>query len=277
MHIGQYTLTPIVADTFGLDGGAMFGIVPKPLWEKQNPADDQNRINLSARTLLVEGEGRKILIDTGNGDKWEQKYRDIYKISPQNGGLRNSLEDHGVAAGDITDVILTHLHFDHAGGATILKNDDIIPAFPNATYYVQEQNWEWATDPTEKDAGSYRRENFIPLRKHGVLELVAGEVELFPGIQLLTVFGHTQGQQLPLIYGDDTALLYCADLFPTQSHIKIPWVMAYDNFPLTTIKEKKQILWRAAEEDWTLFFEHDPEVESTCIERTDKGFQPVRE
>jgi len=273
MEIGDYTVTPIIADTFGLDGGAMFGIVPKPLWEEKNPADERNRIELATRVLLIEGNNRKILVDTGNGDKWDDKYRDIYKIDAGEQNLVQSLALKNITPGDITDVILTHLHFDHAGGSTVLDNGELVPAFPNATYYVQELNWKWANDTTEKDAGSYRKENFIPLRGHGVLELVRGEVEIFTGIQLIVCDGHTQGQQLPLITGENHHLFYCGDLIPTVAHLTIPWVMGYDNFPLTTIKEKKKYLNRAADENWILLLEHDPTTTAISLRREENKFR----
>ncbi|MCF7805944.1 MAG: MBL fold metallo-hydrolase [Candidatus Marinimicrobia bacterium] len=273
MEIGSYTITPIVADTFGLDGGAMFGIIPKPLWEKQCSADDRNRVNLATRVLLIEGKNRKILIDTGNGNKWDDKYREIYKIDPGERTLGESLASRDIRPDDITDVILTHLHFDHAGGATTLDNGEPVPTFPNATYYVQESNWKWANDPTEKDTGSYRKENFIPLREHGVLELVRDEVEIFPGINLVVCDGHTKGRQLPLIADENQSLFYCGDLVPTTAHLSIPWVMGYDNFPLTTIEEKKEYLARAVEENWTLLLEHDPNTVAITVRREDGKYR----
>ena len=273
MKIGDYTITPIVAETFRLDGGAMFGIIPKPLWEQKSPADDRNRIDLATRVLLIEGKNRKILVDTGNGDKWSDKYRDIYKIDAGDQTLVDSLESRDISPDDITDVILTHLHFDHAGGATTLDKDEPVPTFPNATYYVQELNWKWANDPTEKDAGSYRTENFLPLRNHGVLELVRGEVEIFPGIHLIVCDGHTEGQQLPLISDKNQTLFYCGDLIPTTAHLSIPWVMGYDNFPLTTIEEKKDYLSRAVEENWTLLLEHDPNTVAITVRREDGKYR----
>ena len=258
MQIGDYSVTTIIADMFGLDGGAMFGIVPKPLWEENNPADEQNRIDLATRVLLIEGNGRKILVDTGNGDKWDEKYRNIYKVDSGEQDLIASLRSRDIEPEEITDVILTHLHFDHAGGATRLDGEDLIPTFSKATYYVQKSNWKWANSPTEKDAGSYRKENFVPLDDHGVIEFIHGEQEIFPGIRMVVVDGHTKGQQLPLITGNDTSLFYCGDLIPTAAHLSIPWVMGYDNFPLTTIREKKRYLSRALEEEWILLLEHDP-------------------
>jgi len=273
MNIGGYDITAISGGNFGLDGGAMFGIIPKPLWEKQVRADDRNRIDLTARVLLVRGHGRNILVDTGLGNKWSGKHRDIYKIDPASLQIQKALADLGLDPGDITDVILTHLHFDHAGGATREENGELIPAFPNATYYIQRKNWEWANNPSPKDAGSYRKENFVPLQNHGVLEFVEGEEEIFPRIRLFLSDGHTRAQQLPLIRDGEETLFYSGDLIPTAVHLPLPWVMGYDNFPLKTIEEKEHILNQAADEHWILFLEHDPGTAALTVRRTEKGVQ----
>lgn len=271
MRIGDYDITPVIHGTFALDGGAMFGIVPKPLWERKIPADERNRIDLSTRSLLIEGNGRTILIDTGLGDKWQEKYREIYKIDAGSSGLLTSLGERGLSREDITDVILTHLHFDHAGGATRLKDGEILPAFPNARYYVQKKHWEWARNPSEKDAGSFRTENFLPLQEHGVLELLDGETELFPHIRLRLADGHTPAQQLPVIHGGTDTLFYCGDLIPTHAHLSIPWVMGYDNHPLTTVEEKREVLDTAIAQNWILVFEHDIQIPAARVHRTEKG------
>ncbi len=274
MQIGDYKVSTIIHGTFALDGGAMFGIVPKVLWNARNPADDKNRIDLSTRSLLIEGRGHKILVDTGMGDKWDEKQRNIYKIDVQSTNVYVSLEKKGLTVDDITDVIITHLHFDHAGGATRYNDEgDIVPTFPNATYYVQKKNWNWANNPSEKDAASYLPENFRPLYDHSVLEILDGATELFPGIELITSDGHTVGQQHPIVKSADRSIFYCGDMIPTKTHIPIPWVMGYDLFPLTTIQEKKDILPRALEENWILFFEHDPATNSVTVKQTDKGIQ----
>lgn len=276
MKIGGYDITSLSTGTFGLDGGAMFGIIPKPLWSRSVQPDEQNRISLAARVLLIRGLGKNILIDTGLGDKWASKQQDIYKINSSAGGLLHSLEEQGLDREDITDVILTHLHFDHAGGATMEENGMLIPTFPNATYYVQRENWQWATNPTEKDAGSYLPENFVPLSEHRVLEFVEGEEELLPGIRVLLSHGHTRAHQHPLIRDAETNLFYCGDLLPTRAHLAIPWVMGYDNFPLTTIEEKKWILSRAVADRWILCLEHDPETSAFTVKYTDEGYTTDR-
>lgn len=260
MNIGGYSLYPIETGRFALDGGAMFGVVPKPLWSKSNQPDDRNRIDLAARALLLVGHGRVILIDNGNGTKFSPKQIDIYKLDTSDSSLSASLSLCGYAPSDITDVVLTHLHFDHAGGSTIVEKGKVIPAFPNATYYVQRVHWDQSQSPTEKDRGSFMPDDFMPLMNEGVLRLIDGESTLFPGVDLVVVNGHTAAQQLPKIYDSSSTLLFCCDLFPTISHIPLPYIMAYDLRPLVTLEEKKKILRQAVDEDWILFFEHDPRV-----------------
>ena len=272
MRIGPYEIHPIETGRFALDGGAMFGIVPYVFWSKTNPPDDRRRISLAARCLLIRGNGKTILIDDGNGTKFTDKLRDIYKLDNSESNLISSLEQRGVKPEDVTDVILTHLHFDHAGGSTTRIKGELLPAFPRAKYHVQREHWELAQRPTEKDRGSFMKDDFLPLKEHGVLEFIEGEPELFPNIRLVVCNGHTTAQQLPLISDGKTTLLFCCDLVPTKSHVPLPYVMAYDVRPLTTIDEKKRILGRAAEEEWTLFLEHDPSVEAITVQAAEKGF-----
>jgi glyoxylase-like metal-dependent hydrolase (beta-lactamase superfamily II) len=272
MKIGNYQLYSIETGRFALDGGAMFGVVPKPLWAKTNVPDDRNRIELAARALLIIGNGRKILVDNGNGPKFTEKQIDIYRLDMSQYELQRSLQRHGLKTDDITDVILTHLHFDHAGGSTYRENGEIKPAFRNAKYYVQKAHWQQAMSPTEKDRGSFMPDDFMPLKEHGVLEFVEGEFEIFPNISLLIMNGHTAAQQLPKISDGKNTVLYCCDLFPTTAHIPLPYIMAYDLRPLTTLEEKKKILSKACEEQWTLFFEHDPKTVAGSVKRSEKGF-----
>ena len=272
MKIGNYELHPIETGRFGLDGGAMFGIIPKPLWSKTNPPDERNRIELAARALLIIGNGRKILVDNGNGPKFNEKQIDIYRLDMNQFELTKSLQRYGVTVNDITDVILTHLHFDHAGGSTVSENGRLKPTFPNAKYYVQKAHWEQAMKPTDKDRGSFMPDDFLPLKEYGVLEFVDGEFEIFPGIELLVMNGHTAAQQLPKISDDKTTLLYCCDLFPTTAHIPLPYIMAYDLRPLQTLAEKKKVLGQAYEEKWTFFFEHDPKTVAGKVKTTEKSF-----
>jgi len=271
MRIGSYDLHPIETGRFGLDGGAMFGVVPKPLWEKTNPPDEKNRIALAARALLIIGNGRKILVDVGNGSKYTDKLVGIYKFDTSRFELVSSLNKRGLVPGDITDVILTHLHFDHAGGSTFAENGDLKPTFPNAAYYVQREHWEAANHPTERDRASFFPDDFLPLHERGVLKFTEGEEEIFPGIGLRLLHGHTSALQCPVITDGSTTMFYCADLMPTLSHVQLPWIMAYDLRPLVTLEEKRRILNTAADENWILFFEHDPTTEAVRLKRSDKG------
>ena len=272
MKIGNYELHPIETGRFGLDGGAMFGIVPKPLWSKTNPPDERNRIELAARALLIIGHGKKILVDNGNGSKFTEKQVDIYRLDMRQYNIHNSLKRVGLTTKDITDVILTHLHFDHAGGSTYREDGKLKPTFPNARYYVQKAHWDQAMNPTEKDRGSFMPDDFIPLKEYGLLEFVDDELEIFLNITLMVMHGHTAAQQLPKISDGKTTLLYCCDLFPTASHIPLPYIMAYDLRPLTTLEEKRRVLRSAVDEGWILFFEHDPRTIAGRAKLTEKGY-----
>jgi glyoxylase-like metal-dependent hydrolase (beta-lactamase superfamily II) len=271
MKIGPYTIDPVETGRFALDGGAMFGVVPKPLWSRTNPPDDRNRITLAARALLLRDGKKTILVDNGNGSKFTDKLRDIYRLDTASSDIGTSLSALGVSPGDVTDVVLTHLHFDHAGGSTVVVNGRVVPAFPNAKYYVQKAHWEQAMNPTPKDRASFFPDDYLPLREAGVLEFTDGEGELFPGVRLLVTNGHTAAQQLPLITDGRTTLLYCCDLFPTTAHIPLPYVMAYDLRPLTTLEEKGKVLERAEAGRWILFFEHDADTVACTVKRTDRG------
>ncbi|MHC5065490.1 MAG: MBL fold metallo-hydrolase, partial [Planctomycetota bacterium] len=249
--------------------------VPKALWERQIPADDRNRVGLAARALLleeIEGE-RKILVDTGLGQKWGSKLADIYGVDHSKLRLETSLEAKGLRTGDITDVLLTHLHFDHAGGATKKVDGKILPTFENAKYFVQTRNLAWAHEPTEKDRASYMREDYGVLEEEGVLETLDGGGEWLPGIELIMSEGHTTAMQLPHVHGPEGHLVYCADMIPTAAHVPVPWVMAYDNQPLVTMQEKHDLLAKVAAEDWVLFFEHDPQGPASRVTSTEKGYR----
>ncbi|MFI5252288.1 MAG: MBL fold metallo-hydrolase [Bacteroidota bacterium] len=272
MKIGKYELYPIETGRFWLDGGAMFGIIPRPLWQKQNPPDDRNRIELAARALLLIGNGKKILIDNGNGSKFTEKQIDIYRLDNSQYELKRSLKEYSLTPDDITDVILTHLHFDHAGGSTFRENGKLAPTFPRAKYYVQKAHWENALAPTEKDRGSFMVDDFMPLMKEGILHFIDGEKEIFDNISVVVTNGHTSSQQLPLISDGITTMLYCCDLFPTTSHIPLPYIMAYDCRPLITLEDKKRILRRAVNESWILFFEHDPRTVAGKAASHEKGY-----
>ena len=276
-QIGPYSLHAIETGRFGLDGGAMFGIVPKPLWSKRIEPDAQNRIPLSMRCLLLVGDDRVILVDTGIGDTFEgTEYQDIYAVDHSNATLEGSLNDHGISRGEVTDVILTHLHFDHCGGSTRQTNAGTEVTFPNATYHVQERHWNWATDPNPKEKGSFLADTFAPIQEAGQLHRVEGAGSLLPHIDVALVHGHTEAQQIVKVSDDATTLVYVADLLPTTHHLPPAWTMAYDVRPLQTIDEKGDFLERAERSEWNLFFEHDPEVAVGDLDRTDRGIDVVR-
>ncbi len=272
MKIGKYEIKIVLSGFFGLDGGAMFGIIPKPLWEKSNPADSANRVRLATRNLLLQSESKNILIDTGMGNKWTAKEKSIYAVN-ENLSLESALNEHGLKKDDITDIILTHLHFDHTGGSTELESEKLVPAFPNAKYHVQKQNFEWARNPSDRDRGSYIKQNFIPLNDNGVLNLVSGESKFDDEIDLLVINGHTFGQQMVKISDRSNTLLFCSDLIPFVSHIPLPYIMGYDIQPLITVQEKKKYLQLALDENWKLFFGHDPETAMVTLKSTEKGIR----
>jgi len=271
MLFGSYDCFTVVLDSFLLDGGAMFGVIPKNLWEKKIPADAANRIPMAARSLIIRGNGKTILVDTGIGDKLSDKFKEIYDIRATASSMDGRLAPYKLVAADITDVIITHLHFDHTGGSTTIANGDVVPTFPNATYYIQKEQWMLASRPSIRDRSSYMENNYIPLLDQKVLKLVEGPIEnFFDGIDLIVTHGHTRGQQHLLIKGEKQSLFFCADLIPTSAHIPIAWHMGYDNHPLDIMDEKETILSQAIAENWILCFEHDPVVAAASI-RKEKG------
>lgn len=270
-QIGPYTLYTVEAGRFGLDGGAMFGIVPKPLWERKIPADSKNRIPLNMRCLLIEGNGQLILIDNGLGDKYDDKFADIFAIDESYASLKGSLNKLGYDTSDVTDLIITHLHFDHCGGSTRRNGERLEMVFPNARHHVQEKHWEWAQHPNVRERNSFLKENLEPIGASGQLKLVQDGDVIAPGISVFTAQGHTESMQLVKIAGEDTTLIYTADLLPTHAHIPMAWNMAYDVRPLETIREKETFLNEAVQKGWHLFFEHDPEVEVGSLIKTDRG------
>jgi len=274
LKIGKFTIQTIDTGLFALDGGAMFGVIPKNLWSKKyNSGDEENRIPLASRPLLVTFDDRKVLIDTANGTKYDEKFVSIYKVDLQKSDLRNTLtEQTGITPQEITDVILTHLHFDHCGGSTEYSNGKVVPVFTNAKHYVQKKHFDWALSPTEKDRASFMPDNYLPLKNENLLEFTDGEGEIFPGISVIPVHGHTSFMQMVKISDAGQTLLYCADLAPTTAHLGVPYGMGYDNFPLTTIEEKKKYFGQAAEENWLICFEHDAFTKAVHIQNTPKGF-----
>lgn len=266
MRLGDFEVHALNDGFFALDGGAMFGVVPRPLWEKTNPPDEKNRIRLALRTLLIRGQGRTVIVDTGIGDKMSAKHREMYAIDQSTGPLARRLADQGVAADDVTDVVLTHLHFDHAGGATVQRADgSLAPAFPRAKVHVQRANWDWACTPNERERASYQAENFKPIQDTGLLELHDGPSTLFPGLSLLVSDGHTRGQQMVKLESGGRTLLYPGDLVPTSSHLRTAWIMSYDIEPLKVMDEKKRLLEQAAHAGWIVCFEHDPSVAACTV------------
>ncbi len=280
MKIGQYDVSIIETCRFALDGGAMFGVVPKNLWAKAYPhVDEQNRIAMSARALLIQGEGRTIVVDAGCGDKMGEKLESIYGLDFSRYSLDTGLAAHGVRPEDVTDFVYTHLHFDHAGGST--RFDELgtpVPTFSAARHYVQQEQLLWARNPTDKDRASFMPENWEPVAERGLLEMVEGDGELFPGIDVRVVYGHTSAMQLVVVHGSrehesPAGLVYCADLIPTSAHIPFPYIMGYDNFPLTTLDEKKKFLPEAYERGWLLCFEHDAFTDAVRIGAGKRGFE----
>jgi glyoxylase-like metal-dependent hydrolase (beta-lactamase superfamily II) len=251
----------------------MFGVVPKTLWNKKNPADEFNRISLALRVLLLIGNGRVILIDTGMGHKFSPKYQEMYALDYEASDLKRSLASHGLSPADVTDVILTHLHFDHAGGATEYRDDKLLPTFANAKYYVQQRNWDWAKHPSEKDRASYLKENFEPLMLHQQLELLDNTSEILPGISAWLSDGHTIGQQLIKVSDGTESLIYCADIIPTSSHLNLAYIMGYDLQPLITLEEKRRLLAQAAAENWIIVFEHDPLMAACRVQQGERAVE----
>lgn len=267
---------------FKLDGGAMFGVVPKSIWQKINAADENNMCNWAMRCLLIEDENKLILIDNGIGNKQDEKFFSHYYLHG-NDTLEKSLLQHGFMKDDITDVFLTHLHFDHCGGSIIWDGKKLIPAFKNATYWSNEEHWNWATKPNDREKASFLKENILPVEESGQLKFVnhnlsmenESEISNFSSnISVRFVNGHTKYMMLPQIKYKDKTIVFMADLLPSAGHIPIPYVMAYDMFPLTTLNEKKSFLTEAVENNYILFFEHDPQIECCNLERTEKGIRP---
>lgn len=264
----------IDTELFKLDGGAMYGVVPKVLWSKQHPPDENNLCTWAMRCLLVEEGNRLILIDTGIGDKQDEKFFSHYYLHG-NDTLDSSLKKHGFHRDDITDVLLTHLHFDHCGGCIVRQGDKLEPAFKNATYWSNEQHWRWATEPNPREKASFLKENILPIQQSGQLQFIEPEegISFSENISIRFVHGHTDAMMLPQIRTKDHTIVYMADLLPSVHHIPLPWVMAYDMFPLTTLHEKESFLKEAVEKDYCLFFEHDPAIECATVKMTDKGIR----
>ena len=260
----------------------MFGVVPKTLWNKINPADENNLCSWALRCLLIEDGNRLILVDNGNGTKQGEKFFSHYYLHGDD-TLEKSLSKYGFSPDDITDAFLTHLHFDHCGGSIKREGDKLVPTFKNATYWSNEAHWQWAVNPNERERASFLKENILPIRESGQLKFIEtadmkhgklGQADFATNISVRFVSGHTEKMMLPQVNYKGRTIVYMADLLPSQGHIPLPYVMAYDMFPLTTINEKKSFLDEAMENDYILFFEHDPKYECCDLQRTEKGVRP---
>ncbi len=267
---------------FKLDGGAMFGVVPKSIWNKINPADENNLCSWALRCLLIEDGNRLILVDNGNGDKQDAKFFSHYYLHGDD-TLEKSLAKYGFHPDDITDAFLTHLHFDHCGGSIKRDADRLVPTFKNATYWSNKEHWDWAVNPNEREKASFLKENILPIEESGRLQFVdvnaesngrLGETTFSSTMSVRFVNGHTRAMMLPQIKYKDKTIVYMADLLPSQGHIPLPYVMAYDMFPLTTLNEKRSFLKEAVENDYILFFEHDPVHECCNLQQTERGVRP---
>lgn len=273
---GPFELFTIETGDFRLDGGAMFGVVPKTLWERGIPADDKNRIPMTMRCLLIRSKntGKVYLIDNGAGTKFNDKMTDIYQLDQTEKNLEVSFNEHGFSFDDVTDIIFTHLHFDHCGGTTYFDdNNELKHTFRNATYHVIESHWQTAIDPNAREKASFLPENINPIKESGRLNLVEEGHQYEPGLDSITVNGHTKGQQLPKITHDGKSIVFVADLLPTHIHVPLPWVMGYDMYPAQTLTEKNEFLKQAASEDWNLYLEHDAEQEMIRIQQDNGRFK----
>jgi len=267
-------LYTIDAGFFKLDGGAMFGVVPKSIWNKLNPADENNMCTWAMRCLLIDTGDKRILVDTGTGDKQDAKFFSHYYISENT--LENSLANLGFSKDDITDVFHTHLHFDHCGGSIVREGNTFVPAFKNATYWSNEQHWKWATEPNDREKASFLKENILPMKESGRLQFaeVREGISIFnEDITLKFAFGHTDAMMLPVIKYKGRTIVYMADLLPSAAHLPLPYIISYDMFPLKTLTEKKAFLQEALENDYILFFEHDPKIECCTLQMTERGIR----
>lgn len=266
-------LTTINTGYFKLDGGAMFGVVPKVIWNKLNPADEHNLCNWAMRSLLIRLRNRLVLVDNGIGDKQDENFMRHYYLNGDD-SLDKSLAAAGVAKEDITDVILTHLHFDHCGGSVVRQGNELVTAFPNAKYWTNERHWQWATNPNAREKASFLKENILPIQESGQLRFTDLHSNEFPGgIIIRQVFGHTEAMMLPQVQYKGRTLLFMADLVPSAAHIPLPYVMGYDMFPLTTLNEKESFLTEALQNDYVLYFQHDPVHECCTLQQTEKGIR----
>jgi glyoxylase-like metal-dependent hydrolase (beta-lactamase superfamily II) len=268
MHFGDIEVQHIHGGIFWLDGGSMFGVVPKPLWEKKMPPDERNRIPLAANSFLIRAAGKYILIETGNGTKWDAKLRKIYGFADGD-PYADSLTRADVKPDEIDLVINTHLHFDHAGGNTRLVDDRAVPAFPNAKYIVQRAELDHAMHPTERDRASYYPHDFVPITQAGQWQFVDGDTEIVPGISVVRIPGHNLQIQGVQITGGGKKLMFVADLIPTRHHLPLPWIIAYDLYPLTTLETKRKWIAEFVRNGWLVAFGHDPDFPAGTLHEQD--------
>lgn len=262
-----------VIDTglFKLDGGAMFGVVPKSLWSRYQTPDENNLCTWAMRCLLIETDDKRILIDTGMGDKQSEKFFSHYHPHGE-ATLLGSLKEKGFAPEDITDVVLTHLHFDHCGGAVSKDAEgNLAITFPNATYWSDREHWEWAVNPNAREKASFLKENILPIQESGKLEFVNEYTKIIPELTFALANGHTEGMLIPYIQYEDKTIVYMADLLPSPTHIPVAWVMGYDVRPLDTVREKETFLQEAVAQDYILFYEHDAKIQASKVIATDRG------
>jgi glyoxylase-like metal-dependent hydrolase (beta-lactamase superfamily II) len=276
MHFGEIEVLPLHGGNFYLDGGAMFGAVPKTLWEKKAPADERNRIRLAANSLLVRAAGKNIVVETGNGTKWDPKLRNIYGIQ-EGDPLRDSLSKVGVAPEEVDMVINTHLHFDHAGGNTRVVGGRDVPVFSNAQYVVQRAELEHAMNPTERDRASYFADRFVPVSEAAQWRLVDGDVEIVPGISVVRIPGHNADIQAVKISGGNRTVIFVADMLPTRHHLPLAWMPGYDLYPLQTLETKRKRISEIVAQGWIVAFGHDPDFPTATLhDRNGKiEFEPV--
>lgn len=265
MLLGRFQLDIISDGAFWLDGGAMFGVVPRVMWEKVMPPDERNRVRLGLNCLLVRTPHAKILIDTGLGDKYDARFAEIYRVERQ-GGILARLAELGVAPEDIDMVVNTHLHFDHAGGNTRREGDELVPTFPRAVYVIRKGEWEHANKPSERSRASYHLQDWLPLER---VRLVTRDVDLAEGVRLLLTPGHLRHHQSVKIESQGKVALFLSDVIPTRHHLKLPWTMSFDLYPLETLETKRVLLEQALERNWLLFFYHDAEQAAGYLRRAD--------
>ncbi|MCE3223641.1 MAG: uncharacterized protein K0S58_1821 [Nitrospira sp.] len=271
MKLGAFEIFPLTDGRFRLDGGAMFGVVPKALWQKCCEADDLNRIPLSLTCLLIRAHGKNILVDTGLGDKEDAKFQSMFAVE-RTATLQESLKQHGLSRDDIHLVVNTHLHFDHAGGNTVMNgNGASVSTFPKADYYVQRGEYEDATNANERTRASYRRDNFIPIAQLNQWEFLRGDRELLPGITAIVTPGHTRFHQSVKVESEGLIAFFLGDLIPTVSHLPLPYIMGYDLYPIQTLDSKRWVLDRAFEGNWLLVFEHDPLIQAGHVRKDVEG------